>query len=1162
MNNLFLLEYDIESLAKAIYCITSWFPNRRFLGIVDKLNRDFISNESKILGANKIDTYSNFINFFNKVIENYIPEFSKEEFPIDVGNVRFYSNNRFHKVFIGNGSEDTYETLFIIESLIHDFDQFKEVWYEILNYEDSILSLIERSKNEFIQEEFECPPENYFNLISEHFNVFCNNRLAEFFQNFTSKNDELYPFFTPQYKLPVFLPLMKETFIEKVEGEIDKTRFEDSIWLSFWRRLNCNFPNFFERGGNSFFNLRLIHKETKEKIDLENTLAFLFENRLIILEQSNNPIPEILKSGIVDNKYQIAGLSQDAEVRRFEFKLKSKILFLGVDTHRISPNLDKNFLFEEKEDNLITASALIGLINAADSFKELVDYFAFYDTNKDRIMSITNGDAIFHAWKSSNYVINEGASPLMLVLFAYDSVHYNFEIFDKIALNFPFDVGSQFYNIHSWKIVDKEPTDLSLISKANFGSVDIFSDGKKKIIYQELHFILEDLDINDYEMIKSYNEIVLNALERNKKLILSNCEKDIVEINVVSRSVLDRNSSYRYPLQETKYFSKIVIDQEFNHQITLVAPHWDKIFEDNISKTTLEFENTILLNLLEGFFFKDRSGLLETIKQTDNNKRTSRVFEVKVDYFVQPILDFSVPEIHSFKGVRKDISRIIKKLNLHQGIYSEKEDIIGLVRRFRNEIREDLVSKIALYNQDDLNIKLQNELSSIIFNIDIQKRRLTTFSIDGNLQNDKLNSFRKQAIDLREESRVYKPILEYLIEENLITERTEPTIVPNNNNVKELVAYGKYILDFQLLSDAYSYGASNWFQLEIEENYVINISETEKNLQSIAEMKEAKYTYGEYTLRDDEIDSEMIGRIKKSFFQDTNIDFDSFIYFLSIFSSNGDITELRSMELLNIHGNVVQGKAQDLAQYFLDSSNYSIEHFYGILKFLAFDKNKVADSNGVIPIWEKKKRDNKFSSKPIIVNYENITFSPIMLDRLKKDWVDGFMNFILPYDIGMDKTKNIINQWKKKYEKKIVQDVRKLFNADKYVVFVDKELYKLDSQGNHPRDLGDYDLIVIDNQLKEILLFEVKYMRLSQTMKDSMRDQDDYFSGKRAKGLQFKSRVEYFEANLDKICQNLGLEENYSLKSYFLTNKIIRSNFVEFPFEIISFNELQSRIIG
>ena len=85
MNNLFLLEYDIESLAKAIYCITSWFPNRRFLGIVDKLNRDFISNESKILGANKIDTYSNFINFFNKVIEIIYQNFLKKSFQLMLG---------------------------------------------------------------------------------------------------------------------------------------------------------------------------------------------------------------------------------------------------------------------------------------------------------------------------------------------------------------------------------------------------------------------------------------------------------------------------------------------------------------------------------------------------------------------------------------------------------------------------------------------------------------------------------------------------------------------------------------------------------------------------------------------------------------------------------------------------------------------------------------------------------------------------------------------------------------------------------------------------------------------------------------------------------------------------------------------------------------------
>ena len=41
-------------MSKAIYSITSWFPNRRFLSIVDKLNRDFINNESNMLGTIKI----------------------------------------------------------------------------------------------------------------------------------------------------------------------------------------------------------------------------------------------------------------------------------------------------------------------------------------------------------------------------------------------------------------------------------------------------------------------------------------------------------------------------------------------------------------------------------------------------------------------------------------------------------------------------------------------------------------------------------------------------------------------------------------------------------------------------------------------------------------------------------------------------------------------------------------------------------------------------------------------------------------------------------------------------------------------------------------------------------------------------------------------------
>lgn len=239
----------------------------------------------------------------------------------------------------------------------------------------------------------------------------------------------------------------------------------------------------------------------------------------------------------------------------------------------------------------------------------------------------------------------------------------------------------------------------------------------------------------------------------------------------------------------------------------------------------------------------------------------------------------------------------------------------------------------------------------------------------------------------------------------------------------------------------------------------------------------------------------------------------------------------------------------------MDSTDYSMEVFYKILDFLVLDVEKISVNN-IIPIWEKKKRNNKISAKPIIVNGNKIIISPAGLSSLEKEWTDGIMNFILPYDIGLQNTLSTIQKWKKYYENKIVKDLSSLFEDERYITYIDKELYKLDTLGHHPRDLGDYDLIVIDTIAKQIIISEVKYMRLSQTMKDVMGDQKEYFLSKKSKGYKFKRRVEYFENNLITICKNLNLSGNYTLKAYFVTNKIIKSNFNEFPFEVISYNEV------
>lgn len=1152
----FLHNYEVTTLAKAIYSITSWFPNRQFLGIVDKLNRDFLANENKVLGTKKIDSYTEFLEFYNKVLENYIPEYPPERFPIDKGNVKFYSNEKFHKIFIGNGSEDIYEVSFMIESLIQDHENLKEIWHEILRYENLVISNLELFKNSFIQEEnFECPPKDYFDLIFNRFDEFRNDKLDEYFKDFKSVNVELYKFFSPINKFPIFLPLMKECFIERVEKEIKEEEFKESIWRSFYRILNCNFPYFRRSGGNIFYNLRLIHKDTKLEFDLENTIALLNENNLIILESNTNNIPNYIKDEIKNSNYKVAGLCQDGRIRVFEYRTDANIEFIGVDTEGVSPNINKSFLLSRTENIVFNASSVVGIINNAVDIKSIVDFLINYKKDDDKMVSFANVDAHFRTWQLSDEVINEGALDLTIFFLTYESVRFNMDFFDKIQNLYPFELEGDFRNIHSWEIVEKEDTDLSLISKVNSGSVDIFAVGNKKIIYQEFDFILTDLDLNEYEKISSYNEIILNALSKNKKNILSNIADNILEINLVSQHILQKNSSHGHPIMKGSYCDKITFYRDSSIQTTLVTPIWDKIFEDNLVKETLEFENKILLDIVEDFIFLDKDQMVQKIKLTDNYSRSSKVFEIEIKYFIQPSIKFSPPKFSSFKKVRKSISKVIQKIGLESGVYSE-DNILGVVKRFRNEIRDDLITMIGLYNKDILNIELQNILSAVIFDIDIHHKRITSLIKTGGIQPEKLAKFQKDTVDLREEARTYKPILEYLLEENLNLERQTESLIPTKDIIDEIIAYGKYILDFQMLSDAYSYGASNWFRLEIEDNSIVNISETEQYLNFAEVMKKLKYKYGDYTNRDSEFDSKMFEEIGQNFFIDTNIEYKSLIIFLVLFSSNGDVLELENKKMIDIKGNVITGRINDFAKYFVDSTDYSMEVFYKILDFLVLDVEKISVNN-IIPIWEKKKRNNKISAKPIIVNGDKIIISPAGLSSLEKEWTDGIMNFILPYDIGLQNTLSTIQKWKKYYENKIVKDLSSLFKDERYITYIDKELYKLDTRGHHPRDLGDYDLIVIDTKAKQIIISEVKYMRLSQTMKDVMGDQKEYFLSKKSKGYKFKRRVEYFENYLTTICKNLNLNGSYTLKAYFVTNKIIKSNFNELPFEVISFNEVK-----
>lgn len=289
-------------------------------------------------------------------------------------------------------------------------------------------------------------------------------------------------------------------------------------------------------------------------------------------------------------------------------------------------------------------------------------------------------------------VINEGAEEINLFMLPYDSVNNTVYYFRERLKKYPFFNDTTFQNVHSWKFIENSKTDLSLVSKSGISSVDIYQFQDKFLVYQEMHFISEDLNSKILETITSIHEIIINGLNLNKEQILSLLKKKYLEINLVSESVLEKNSKF-HKVFDSEYCRKIVINESEDKQILLVQPYWEKIVEDNISSETLEFENKLLISFIEGASLNNLEKLKSDIYLCNSSKRTSSISKIEIPYYIEPHYKFISPDNTAFKNVRKLMSKIIKEVGLEPGVYGEDE-IVGLVRQFRNKIREGLKNRI------------------------------------------------------------------------------------------------------------------------------------------------------------------------------------------------------------------------------------------------------------------------------------------------------------------------------------------------------------------------------------------------------------------------------------------------------------------------------------
>ena len=764
---------------------------------------------------------------------------------------------------------------------------------------------------------------------------------------------------------------------------------------------------------------------------------------------------------------------------------------------------------------------------------------------------------LFQLWHENDHVINAGAAPVSLMIPCYVQANTTIAFFDSLSKQFPYAAGNEFFNPHHWHLNTDNAyaADLMLVGKGNDLRVTIYSGQTNSVLYCEDAAMGEDIQPNDFAGIQSFGEIINSELARHKAQILGRLGSRYLKFIITAQQVIGNNKTG--VSIENPYFNAVCIVNG-SVQTILLAPKWQTIMQDNILTKTRIFENNLLENLIVGARLDDIKALVKIIHQDDDDKRTSGMAKVESRYYIEPNIEFSSPKSIAFRKARQIIASVVYQKHARAGRYRDFEATKPL-RLFSDGLRSELIKLIKQCDKQSLLIKLMNYHAADLFQILLHHERINTFAKNCHLMDDSRRTFREKTIALREETKQYQRVLEYLIEAAAMHGISSNKII-TGDEFETMVALAKWILDFQSIDNQVSAGASNWATVEIHSDGVVDLLPTTHANELGNEITQARYQFGDYDQRDSTLDERYYLQFQSAFYKDTGTKFDTMVAVLDFLSRYSTVQSLKKQNKVKVIGNVVEANLDVLANEIGSQTALDVADFYQVVQLLYLDPTSLSNRSGFIPTWEKKRRSNKYVAKPFLFFNKQILYTPANLYNVHFEWTSGVFNFTLPYQAEMGQSKKVIGKWKKEYENVIVTKVESLFETERFKTYINEQLYKLDKKGNHPRNLGDYDVVAIDAAKHEVWIVEVKYLRLDQTASENINSQSEYFIDEKSKGEKFLRRVNYFGDHLDSIMHNLGISGHFVLKSYFVSNKVVRSQFKEFPFQIMGFNEFRALI--
>lgn len=1173
-------DYNLFDLVQAVFCINIFINNRCCVESSLALNASIIdhSNNGKI----RIKTYEDFKIFFKKIENVLKPNMYDDLVVKDFGEVKIKFKGKTYNVIIGTGHNLVFGVLNYLPYLAKEKGKERELEV-VLKYFSNMIDYF-KNDNKYNGTDditFEIPTEKIFYRTKKYFNEYLKNYdLIEIYEilyrdnlpvekvHFAENGDNIYPLLN----LSILIDLFEKWYIDFDKQE--QINFVNNTIVSLLNNLlkldqrkvpNVLFPVKLAKDGKIIENLNkytfMAHCD-KGTIIAINRDMYEINDEIKLIEKfhKNNELQFI----------EMKKRYQDKKIHGVTILKEEPIKFILYDSF---VNISEGYFKPKKLiKDVLTCTALdmIYYLNFMDDFNELYDYILYDEKREfDKIISFGGDATKFLFWKEQGHVISKGALKYSVIDIGYNTENdYVVEYYKDNLEAFPWALNDFIFDYpFAWKIEKEENGFYQYVNKYALGIgglLKLYKNNCFLFFMNNLEFYIQSKNI-DIELIKTLDNLNMklikdceNAFEdseslSNKGLQIIYMPKDYAQkvglyINfnrkyVYSDMVEERNKiCIRYTVDKEKLYDDMYSSKDRTTEVV----YFKEIFEPLQNKYPLEYKK-----------------ICERLDLVKNNKKKVSTQKIEIDYVWNEIAPIYNVKEKAYLDVRKNIAYICYENGIEPNEYYG-EDANKVIRSIQKILIEDFENKVRIYNMQDLHCRILDIYSTVIHNININKKSYVSF---GDIDEGVLQDIQESIIEKREEDKHHARSLQYLIETNLFIQRDNGNIA-TEEEIEFLLAYANWLVVLTDNADICHF-TDKETHIQVNDEYLIDVLDNEHDIDEIVYHNKRIYSDKGYEICGDEVDLEYIEKLKKEFLKDTLINLVDLYDFMDF------LQYLKSDNVNLISTNVYEVNKDLLIEDFIKfrESNIQHEEVEKIILFLSIKPESLKVCKGkeefYLAIGERKNRDCRFDVKPLFMIEDKIIFSPITIKDIHDKWFHGLLDFYPPYEVGIPRTKKLLDKWKKYYEDKIVYDIEKVFqdyNID--LVKTNLELYKIDKENRHPRNLGDYDVFAIDSKHCEIWMLECKVLEKVGSFYEMYRQQNRFFY-EHKKDEKFQRRIDYMKQNYKLILNyynkkikkcNFDLEKDYKIIPYMVMNKVMISRYKDLKFEIISYSELVEKI--